>query len=69
MAECQEREPFRAERTDGEIYWTIFGPDGEVGWGVEYSEFAANSTVYFLTKAFEAGRASVSDAKTGEQNG
>lgn len=67
MAESQEFEPFRAER--GAYYWTIFGPDGEVGWGVEYSESAANSTVRFLTKAFEAGRASVSDAKTGEQNG
>ncbi len=55
MGEEIPSEPFRAER--GEFYWTIFGPDGEVGWGVEYSESAANSTVWFLTKAFEAGRA------------
>ena len=48
--------PFRAEQQGGATYWSILGPGGAVGWGVEYSEQNAADRVRLLNNAYEAGR-------------
>lgn len=47
---------FSSKVEPGSVCWAILGPEGEIGWGVAWSQSNADEAVRFLDRAYEAGR-------------